>query len=256
MTARCLPTSGSGDSQGDPIEYWFGAATTTPGGGFDPNTGDPFPLAGLADPLAGMTLQRNGPDSADNQSSDSSFIAIEDYLAVTDPAASFPQFDSEIAAEYQSGIAGPFDPHTGTQFMWSQRANRAYKRLSRTITVPVGGATLKFWTSYNLEQDFDYLVVEAHTVGQDNWTTLPDANGHTSDDLSNDRACPAGWSNTADSANLLHPFLNHYQTFQTGGTCTNTGTSAARPVSGTPPTAPRPAGSSGRSTWRRTPVSR
>ena len=59
--------------------------------------------------------------------------------------------------------------------MWSERADEAYKRLSRTITVPAGGATMSFWTSYNLELDFDYLIVEAHTVGQDDWTTLPDA---------------------------------------------------------------------------------
>jgi hypothetical protein len=224
ISARCLPAHGSGDSQGDPVEYWFGATVTTPGGGFDPNTGDPFAISGLDDPLAGLTLERNGPDSAQNQGIDSAFIATEDYLAVTDSAASFPQFESEISAEYASGIAGPFDPRTGSSFMWSQRADEAYKRLTRTITVPSGGATLKFWTSYNLEQDFDYMIVEAHTVGQDNWTTLPDANGHTSDDLSNDQSCPTGWSNMADEANLLHPFLNHYQTFNPAdGTCSNTG---------------------------------
>ncbi|HEX9372672.1 MAG TPA: hypothetical protein VF897_16795, partial [Roseiflexaceae bacterium] len=32
------------------------------------------------------------------------------------------------------------------------------------------------------EPDWDYVFVEAHTVGQDDWTTLPDANGHTSQD--------------------------------------------------------------------------
>jgi hypothetical protein len=67
--------------------------------------------------------------------------------------------------------------------------------------------------------------VEAHTVGHDDWTTLPDLNGHTSDDLSTDEACTGGWSNPADSANILHPFLTHYQTFDPAtGTCSNTGT--------------------------------
>ena len=180
VEARCLPGHGSGDSQGDPVEYWFGATVTTANGGIDPDTGDPFTITGLASPLAGLTLKRNGPDSAQNQASDSSFIATQDYLQVTDPAASFPQFASQISADYASGIAGPFDPHTGSSFMWSQRADEAYKRLlSRTINVPAGGGTLTFWTSYNLEQDFDYLVVEAHTVGQDDWTTLPDANDHS-----------------------------------------------------------------------------
>ena len=224
VLAGCLALSGSGNSQGDPIEYMFGAAITTAGGGSDPNTGDPFDVSGIDDPLEGLTWGFNGADSAQNQASNSSFIATGDFLKVTDPADSFPQFESWPAAEYLSGLAGPFDPHTGQSFMWSNRADEAYKRLTRTITVPAGGATLKFWTSFNLELDFDYLIVEAHTVGQDDWTTLPDQNGHTSDDLSSDQSCTGGWSNPDDAANVLHPFLTHYQTFQQDGTCANTGT--------------------------------
>jgi len=227
VQARCLALSGSGNSQGDPIEYFFGATITTPGGGFDPNTGDPFSVSGIDDPLAGLTWERNGADSAQNQGIDSSFIATGDFLKVTDPAGSFPHLESRPAAEYLSGIAGPFDPHTGDRFMWSERADEAYKRLTRTISVPAGGATLSFWTSYNLELDFDYMIVEAHTVGQDNWTTLPDVNGHTSSDLSQDLSCTGGWSNPADATNVLHPFLTRYQTFQPDGTCTNTGTTGA-----------------------------
>jgi hypothetical protein len=69
------------------------------------------------------------------------------------------------------------------------------------------------------------MIVEAHTVGQDDWTTLPDENGHTTTDLSNDQACTGGWSNPADAANVLHPFLTHYQTFNpTTGECGSTGT--------------------------------
>jgi hypothetical protein len=231
VQARCLALFGSGNSQGDPIEYMLGAAITSANGGLDPDTGDPFDVDGLAGgPFAGLSWGFNGADSAQNQTTDSSFIATGDFLKVTDPEASFPQFDSKPVAEYRSGVAGPFDPHTGSSFMWSQRADEAYKRLSRTISVPAGGATMSFWTSYNLELDFDYMIVEAHTVGQDDWTTLPDANGHTSDDLSTDEACTGGWSNPADTANVLHPFLTHYQTFvpappgEENATCSNTGT--------------------------------
>jgi Zinc carboxypeptidase/Immune inhibitor A-like, MAM domain len=228
VQARCLALSGSGDSQGDPIEYFFGATVTTAGGGLDPETGEPFPVSGIDDPLTGLSLSFNGDDSAQNQTNNSSFIATGDFLKVTDPADSFPHLESWPAAEYLSGIAGPFDPHTGDQFMWSQRADEAYKRLTHTISVPTEGAALSFWTSYNLELDFDYLIVEAHTVGQDNWTTLPDQNGHTSDDLSTDESCTGGWSNPADTNNVLHPFLMHYQTFDPAtGTCSNTGTSGA-----------------------------
>ena len=226
ILARCLALSGSGDSQGDPIEYWFGANITTVNGGLDPDTGEPFPVDGIDNPFAGLSWSFNGPDSAQNQTTNSSFIATGDFLQVTDPAGSFPQFESWPAAEYRSGLSGPFDPHTGQSFMWSNRADEAYKRLTRTITVPAGGATLEFWTSFNLELDFDYMIVEAHTVGQENWTTLPDQNGHTSSDLSTDEACSGGWSNPADEANVLHPFLTHYQTFDPAtGTCSSTGSS-------------------------------
>jgi Zinc carboxypeptidase len=226
VQARCLALSGSGDSQGDPIQYWFGATVTTPGGGSDPETGEPFDVSGIDDPFTGLQWGFNGPDSAQNQDSNSSFIATGDFLQVTDPEGSFPQFESWPAAEYLSGLSGPFDPHTGQSFMWSDRADTAYKRLlSPTINVPAGGGTLSFWTSYNLELNFDYLIVEAHTVGQENWTTLPDQNGHTSNDLSADLSCTGGWSNPADEANVLHPFLTHYQTFNPAdGTCSNAGT--------------------------------
>jgi hypothetical protein len=225
VQAGCLALSGSGDSQGDPIQYWFGATITTPGGGSDPNTGDPFEVSGIDEPLAGLRYGFNGADSAQNQNTNSSFIATGDFLQVTDPDDSFPQFESWPAAEYLSGLSGPFDPHTGQSFMWSDRADEAYKRLTRTITVPAGGATVSFWTSYNLELNFDYMIVEAHTLGQDNWTTLPDQNGHTSDDLSADLSCTGGWSNPADAANVLHPFLTHYQTFDPAtGQCGSTGT--------------------------------
>ncbi len=224
VLAGCLALLGSGDSQGDPIEYVFGAAITTPDGGIDPK-GNPFDLTGIDDPLDGLSWGLNGGQSANNQVTDSSFIATGDFLQVTDPADSFPQFESWPAAEYQSGVSGPFDPHTGQSFMWSDRADEAYKRLTRTITVPAGGATMSFWTSYNLEQDFDYMIVEAHTVGQDDWTTLPDQNGHTTSDLSTDESCPGGWSNPDDAANVLHPFLTHYQTFDPAtGECSPSGT--------------------------------
>jgi hypothetical protein len=228
VEARCLALSGSGNSQGDPIEYMFGAAITTADGGLNPDTGEPFDISGIDDPLAGLAFGLNGADSAQNQDSDSSFVATGDFLEVTDPAGSFPQFDSWPAAEYLSGLAGPLDPHTGSSFMWTQLADEAYKRLSRTISVPAGGASLSFWASYNLELDFDYLIVEAHTVGQDDWTTLADANGHTSSDLSTDQSCTGGWSNPADTANVLHPFLTHYQTFDPAtGTCSATGTTGS-----------------------------
>lgn len=58
--------------------------------------------------------------------------------------------------------------------------------------------------------------MEARTAGQDNWTTLPDANGNTTQ--STGQSCPAGWIDE------LHPHLAHYQTLNDDGTCSPTGT--------------------------------
>jgi hypothetical protein len=110
----------------------------------------------------------------------------------------------------------PFAPRTGSRFALSQIASLTYKRLARTISVPAGGAQLSFWINRNTETDWDFTFVEAHTVGSDDWTTLPDANGHTSNDIGN--SCPF-WLG-------LHPFLEHYQT-ESGDTCTPTGTSGS-----------------------------
>ena len=108
MEAGCLAASGSGDSQGDPIEYTFGAAVTTADGGSDPETFEPFDVEGIDDPLDGLgPFGFNGADSAQNHVTNSSFIATGDFLQVTDPAGSFPQFESWPAAEYLSGLSGP-----------------------------------------------------------------------------------------------------------------------------------------------------
>ena len=96
----------------------------------------------------------------------------------------------------------PIAPRTGDQFALSQSADLAYKRLAHTITVPAGGGELTFWVNRATEPTWDFFFVEAHVVGSDDWTTLPDENGNTSQDTGN--VCPY-WLG-------LHPFLEHYQT--------------------------------------------
>ena len=108
-------------------------------------------------------------------------------------------------------------PRTGSQFAWSQASDSSFKRLARTITVPAGGATLSFWVTRYTEPEWDFLFVEAHTAGLDDWTTLPDLNGHTSDDTG--FSCPfGGWQ-------AIHPFLARYQSDNGDGTCSPSGTS-------------------------------
>jgi hypothetical protein len=105
-------------------------------------------------------------------------------------------------------------PRTGDRFAYSGRGDLGYKRLARTISIPAGGARLTFWVNRHLEQDWEYFTVEAHTVGQDDWTTLPDENGHTT--------AETGFACTVLLG--LHPFLGRYQTAGNDDSCAPTGT--------------------------------
>ena len=106
------------------------------------------------------------------------------------------------------------EPRTGSQFAISQQAEPSYKRLARTISVPAGGATLSFWITRDTEMNWDFVFVEAHAPGSDDWTTLRDVNGHTDQDTG--FVCPFWLS--------LHPFLEHYQTDNGDDTCSPEGT--------------------------------
>jgi hypothetical protein len=210
---RCLALAGSPNSDGinDVLQYWLGAYVLVPLDGHNPDTGDHFAVDGIADPFGGLSWAF-GPDGADNQNMSASFVSTSGIL----PRLTYPQFNSTASSRY-SKPGGPFAPHTGTQYVYSQIADITYKRLTREIAVPAGGGELTFWTSYDTESHWDHLFVEARTAGGNDWTTLPDANGHTTADPGD--SCAAGWR-------VLHPWLDHYQTFDpAAGTCTATGDS-------------------------------
>ena len=147
-------------------------------------------------PVRRDRLGHERPESADNQDATSSFISTSGIL----PVAEFPQFESWPSARWDKP-GGPFDPHTGEQYVYSQIADVSYKRLTRTVTVPAGGGTLDFWTSFDTEVDWDYVFVEARTPGGDDWTTLPDINGNTSQE--HRRQLPRGVARAAPAARPL-----------------------------------------------------
>jgi hypothetical protein len=200
----------------DFLQYYLGAYIYAEDTGTDPDTGNPFDLEGIADPYAGETWSFNGADSAANQGHTASFLTTSSIL----PAATYPQFATEAPAAWVAAGEAPYEPFDGSQYLYSQRANQSFKRLSRTIDltgVSAGDApSITFQTSRDTEPGWDFLFVEAHTPGQDDWTTLPEANGHTATETGD--SCGAGWQE-------LHPFLAHYQTDNGDGTCTATGTS-------------------------------
>ncbi|HEV7759077.1 MAG TPA: M14 family zinc carboxypeptidase [Acidimicrobiales bacterium] len=214
ILARCRPLNGSGDFNGDVMEYWFGASIANDDAGTDPETGGLFDVLGVDIPFTGAHWTFNGADSAQNQDHSLSYITTSGLL----PVADYPQFDSWVSGRYDRP-GGPFEPHSGSQYVYSGISDISYKRLTQTIDVPAGGGNLSFWVSHDTEEEWDHFFVEAHHPGQDDWTTLPDLNGHTTDNVG--QSCPAGWRD-------LHPQLDHYQTYDAAaGTCTPTGTTGS-----------------------------
>lgn len=208
--------------QNDFLQYWLGAYTYIAGAGQHPDDGSVFSVDGTETPFDALDLTVNGADSADNADHAPTLLVTSSIL---DPAE-YPLFaDSRSVATWDRPFAAPFDPVQGDWFMSAGYADAAYKRLTKTFDLTgQTGATLDLSTSFDFEPDYDYLFVEIHTVGQDDWTTLADNNGHTSDDVG--QSCLT----TGDGSNwqLLHPFLAHYQTITDGGdSCSSTGTSGA-----------------------------
>ena len=108
-------------------------------------------------------------------------------------------------------------PRTGDQFALSHKTTdgvASYKRLARRIDVPSSGGALGFSIARDTEPEWDFVFVEARTVGRNDWTTLRDRNGHTT--RSTGFSCPF-WLE-------LHPFLRHYQTARADDTCRPRGT--------------------------------
>jgi Zinc carboxypeptidase len=210
VNRRCLPLSD------DFLQYDLGAYIYNDDAGTDHDTAQPFDVTGVGDPFAGGTWGINGPASADNQAHTASFLSTSSLL----PEGDYPQFASDAPAQWAREGSAPFEPYDGSSYVYSNRANQTYKRLSRTIDLGAlnegDPASLGFRISYDTEPAWDFVMVEAHTVGEDDWTTLPDVNDHTDTDTGD--SCPEGWIED------IHPFLAHYQTRNPDATCEPTGT--------------------------------
>ncbi|MPZ54408.1 MAG: zinc carboxypeptidase [Acidimicrobiia bacterium] len=202
----------------DFFQYYLGGTERARHGGLDTDA-NARPLEGIDAPYQEYAWTLDGGDSAANQGSvdgtntkgtgTASWITTSFRL----PSDDYPLFTSFGSVEWAGeGAAPPFEPRTGEFYAASQIADESYKRLTRTVDLSgATSASLEFWTSYNTEGNWDFLTVEAHTVGEDDWTTLPDANGHT--DQTTGDSCASGWDD-------IHPFTTHYQ----GPNCEPTGT--------------------------------
>ena len=192
----------------DFYQYYLGAYSRSP-------VDSPQEFRGVGD-LGGVAATFGGPAVKDNPLDEAgTFTVTSDVL----PVDQFPQFASKDAGEYRGTAGGAFDPVEGSWYVGGVHVNDSYMRLARTIdlTGVTAGQTpqLQAKLSFDTEPGYDNVIVEAHTVGKDDWTTLPEAGGLTSTDVPAE--CEAGF--------LLeeHPFLLHYLTL--GDACTATGTS-------------------------------
>ncbi len=193
----------------DFTQYYLGAHSRTERSGPTTVSGTDRPFNGLTATLSGTPT--NPIDEAGN------FVATSDVL----PIDQFPQFRSWRSSDFSGGPPPINEPLEGQWFVRGDHADDSYMRLARTIDLTATTAgqtpTLNAALGFDVEQGYDHVIVEAHTVGQDDWTTLPDLDGGTSTAVPSE--CEVGF--------LLeeHPFLLHYLT--PGDPCTATGTSGA-----------------------------
>ena len=75
------------------------------------------------------------------------------------------KFWDGIDSNLMADLAPAIPPVDGSQMLWSQQADAAYKRVTRTFNVPPGGAQLTFQVLRDTEEFFDFFFVEARTAG-------------------------------------------------------------------------------------------
>ena len=193
----------------DFTQYYMGAYSRSP-------RSAPTSLEGTAAPFAGATADFGAPASNPLDEA-GTFLPTSQIL----PPAEFPQFGGVASSKYLGGAPGAAETYQGDWFVMGAHTDDSYMRLARTVdlgsTTAAQQPTLGLALAFDTEPGYDNVIIEAHTVGQDDWTTLPDINGLT--DIGVPTECEAGF--LIDE----HPFLTHYLT--PGATCQPTGTTGS-----------------------------
>ncbi|MFJ4845657.1 MULTISPECIES: M14 family zinc carboxypeptidase [unclassified Streptomyces] len=196
---------GGGNPSDDFSQYYLGAYSRTSTPGATAFTGSGV-LGGFAGPLGaapGNPLDRAG-----------TYRVTSDNLSVAD----YPQFASAGAGRFD-GTAPPNAPYAGAFMAAAVHADDSYDRLTRTIDLTgvtaADAPALRTRLLWDTEPGYDNALLEIHTVGADDWTTLPDTNGGTRTDVPAE--CEAGFYIAE------HPWLKHYLTPGADG-CSASGT--------------------------------
>ncbi len=68
----------------------------------------------------------------------------------------------------------PADAHSGDRFWWSSRNDSTFATLTRRVDLTnTLTATLKYWTWYDIEEDWDYAYLLVSTDNGSHWTPMP-----------------------------------------------------------------------------------
>lgn len=198
---------GGGTLSNDFSQYYLGAysRTSTPGAKGFSGSGELDGTTGTLGDAPGNPLNAAG-----------TYGVTSDSLS----AAQYPQFASAAGAGLFSGTVNPYGPYEGSYMAAAVHTDDAYKRLTRTVDLTGVAAadkpTLRSQMLWDTEPGYDHAVVEVHTTGADDWTTLPEAGGATSAAVPTE--CEAGFFARE------HPWIKHYLTVSAAG-CTATGSS-------------------------------
>ncbi|MFE0208558.1 M14 family zinc carboxypeptidase [Streptomyces sp. NPDC058985] len=196
---------GGGSLSDDFSQYYLGAYTRTSTTGATGFTG---------------TGRLDGATGALGAAPGNPLDAAGTYSVTSDelPADTYPQFASEGAGKF-AGTVNPYGPYAGAWMAAAVHTDDAYKRLTRTIDLTGVTAaerpTLRTQLLCHTERGYDHALVEAHTTGADDWTTLPETGGATRTAVPAE--CGAGFYIGG------HPWLEHYLTLSDDG-CAATGT--------------------------------
>src|SRR4051795_3158890 len=152
QTANCVIVSN------DFVQYYLGAWISIIAA--EDEAVGTLPFKGAGGPFGSTAFTLNGGDSADNQFLTQTFVTTSSIL----PASEFPQFASTRAIGFDRPPS--FDPPEGTKYAYAASSDESYQRLTRTIDLTAANTgALKFKISYDTETSYDYVFVEAHTVG-------------------------------------------------------------------------------------------
>ncbi|MFC7815143.1 M14 family zinc carboxypeptidase [Streptomyces sp. NPDC057367] len=196
---------GDGTLSNDFSQYYLGAYT---------RTGTPGATAFTGSGKLGGTTGALGDAPGNPLDAAGTYSVTSDQL----PAGTYPQFASAGAGKF-AGTVNPYGPYAGEWMAAAVHTDDAYKRLTSTVDLTGVTAadrpTLRTQLLWDTEGGYDHALVEAHTAGADDWTTLPEAGGATGTAVPAE--CAAGFYMGE------HPWLEHYLTLSDDG-CTATGT--------------------------------